>query len=182
MIIFGLDSGTKIEIKQRDARDWLRRLEYAVIGEHAEEKQRDLYVTDGVTNVEAVNRDLVSCHAQVLVDSDAYLRVLESVEGATRELQRVLPDDARSRKVQSVFSTTFFNFQNAPDMTSSVISPRFWIYCVVTVPVTIVIVGLWYLWEQQRMKRYEMEDRNIERRAEHLERVIMAQIRKRTLE
>jgi Mg2+ and Co2+ transporter CorA len=40
----------------------------------------------------------------------------------------------------SVFSMTFFNFQDAG---GSYVSSQFWIYWVVTVPVTAVIVGIW---------------------------------------
>lgn len=39
---------------------------------------------------------------------------------------------------------------------TSVISPRFFISWIVTLPVTVVIVGLWYMWEQQRTDRYEL--------------------------
>lgn len=72
---------------------------------------------------------------------------------------------------------TFFNFQNdGPEVSS-----RFWIYWAVTVPVTIVIVGIWYVWEKRRDARYDKEDEDLERGSEDMEKNIMATMRKRTM-
>jgi hypothetical protein len=77
----------------------------------------------------------------------------------------------------SVFSMTFFNFQNdGPEVSS-----RFWMYWAVTVPVTIVIVGIWYVWEKRRDARYDKEDEDLERGSEDMEKNIMATMRKRTM-
>ncbi|KAF8850097.1 hypothetical protein BDZ45DRAFT_603309 [Acephala macrosclerotiorum] len=57
----------------------------------------------------------------------------------------------------SIFSTTFFDFQNAPNL-SSVVSPRFWIYWVVAVPITLIIVSMWYIWERKRARMFELEE------------------------
>ncbi|KAI0168315.1 hypothetical protein BJ166DRAFT_253987 [Pestalotiopsis sp. NC0098] len=62
VIILSHDLSWKTDQKQRDARDWLRRLEHAVtMRDEIEEGEsyRDL-------DLEVLNRDLVECHSQVL--------------------------------------------------------------------------------------------------------------------
>jgi hypothetical protein len=78
----------------------------------------------------------------------------------------------------SVFSMTFFNFQ---DSGAPVVSTQFWIYWVVTIPVTVVIVGVWYIWEKRREARYDREDLDLEKGSEDMEKNIMAMMRKRTM-
>jgi hypothetical protein len=77
----------------------------------------------------------------------------------------------------SVFSMTFFNFQNP----GPVVNNRFWIYWAITIPVTIFIVGIWHVWEKRRERKYESEDRDLEKGSEDMEKDIMATMRKRTL-
>lgn len=77
----------------------------------------------------------------------------------------------------SVFSMTFFNFQNEGPKVSN----QFWIYWVVTIPVTVVIVGVWYIWEKKRERRYDREDLDLEKGSEDMEKNIMAMMRKRTM-
>lgn len=77
----------------------------------------------------------------------------------------------------SVFSTTFFNFQNSGPLVSN----QFWIYWVVTLPTTAFCVAGWYLWEKTREKRYAAEDLDLEKGSEDMEKEIMATMRKRTL-
>jgi hypothetical protein len=95
---------------------------------------------------------------------------------------------------------TFFNFQNnqggsgasssssenstsSDDSSSqpSVVSNQFWIYWVVTVPLTIVIVLSWYIWERRREKRYAEEDSALEKGVESMEIQIQSEMRKRTM-
>lgn len=95
---------------------------------------------------------------------------------------------------------TFFNFQNSQgggsssssssdNSTSSdssgsdppVVSNQFWIYWAVTIPLTIVIVLCWYIWEQRREKRYVEEDTAIEKGVESMEIQIQREMRERTL-
>src|SRR5271156_1942463 len=45
-------------------------------------------------------------------------------------------------QLQALFSTTFFTFSENGWQTSH----RFWIYWVITVPVTIVVLVLWNIW------------------------------------
>ncbi|KAE9362787.1 hypothetical protein N431DRAFT_551031 [Stipitochalara longipes BDJ] len=79
----------------------------------------------------------------------------------------------------SIFSTTFFNFQNAPNI-SSAVSPEFWLYWAITIPLTLIVVGLWLLWEKKKQRAHEREDLDIEKTSEKMERAIMATMRKRT--
>lgn len=65
IIILSHDVSYKSDIKQRDARDWLRRLEHAV-SMRSEIVEKEGYVKEGVVDLDAVNRDLVECHSQVL--------------------------------------------------------------------------------------------------------------------
>lgn len=101
----------------------------------------------------------------------------------------------------SVFSMTFFNFQNnnnngggsgsssgnSPDNSSSTdtstspVSSQFWIYWAVTIPITIVIVVWWYIWEKRREKRYSEEDTELEKGVEKMEFQIQSAMRKRTM-
>lgn len=81
---------------------------------------------------------------------------------------------------QSIFSTTFFNFQTASDIPSAV-SPNFWLYWVVTIPVTVTVVGLWLWWDKKREERYDREDAELEKGSEQMERHIMAAMRKRAM-
>jgi hypothetical protein len=77
----------------------------------------------------------------------------------------------------SVFSMTFFNFQTS----GPAVSPNFWIYWVVTIPVTVAIVIFWYVWEKRREAMYDKEDADLEKGSEDMEKDIMATMRKRTM-
>lgn len=77
----------------------------------------------------------------------------------------------------SVFSMTFFNFQNGEDTVSS----QFWIYWAVSIPLTMIIVGIWYVWEKRREAKYDKEDTDLEKGSEAMEKEIMATMRKRTM-
>jgi cytochrome c-type biogenesis protein CcmH/NrfF len=60
------------------------------------------------------------------------------------------------------------------------VSPDFWLYWAVTIPVTLLIVGLWLFWERRRRRMYEIEDRDLELSVEEMERDIMKQMLKTT--
>lgn len=283
IIIFSHDVSFKTDIKQRDARDWLRRLEHAV-SMRSEIEEREGYVKEGVVDLDAVNRDLVECHSQVLWKRPkAYLEILRGIEVAMKKFYDALPHQRKEKSMKalqasmlarldfyrvklqgidsyahttlqrleiqrsavsshirgswianlqeqlyniiaqkesklnfkmageqrklahsskrdsaamkiisllgavflpgaylaSVFSMTFFNFQ-ADDGVAQV-SDQFWIYWVVTLPVTAIIVGIWYVWEKKREARYDREDADLEKGSEDMERTIMAMMRKRTM-
>lgn len=78
----------------------------------------------------------------------------------------------------SVFSMTFFNFQSDAD---PVLSGQFWIYWAFTIPITIFIVAGWFLWDRRTEAEYERKDRDLERGSEAMEKVIMAAMRRRTM-
>ena len=105
----------------------------------------------------------------------------------------------------SVFSMTFFNFQNANAGGSSsssssgsstdnstsissqdnsnppIVSTQFWIYWAITIPRTTIIVMIWYVWEKRREKRYQVEDNELEKGVETMELQIQSAMRKRTM-
>lgn len=88
----------------------------------------------------------------------------------------------------SVFSMTFFNFQdqnndnnNNNNESEPVVSKDLWIYFVITIPLTMFVVLFWRWWDRRREKRYEAEDRDIEAGIEKMEQVIMENMRKRTM-
>lgn len=265
-IIFSHDISFKTDLKQREARDWLRKLEHAV-SMRSEIEEKEGYVREGVIDLDAINRDLVECHSQVLWKRPkAYLQILSQLEKAMKMFDERLPEerkDASMRALQasmlarfdfyrvklqgiesyayttlqrldiqrsalyniiaqkesklnfqmakeqrqlahaakrdsstmktisllsaiffpgaylaSVFSMTFFNFQN--DGTPAV-SESFWLYWAVTIPCTMIIVGWWYIWEKKRERRYNLEDIDLERGSDDMEKEIMATMRKRTM-
>ncbi|RFU33233.1 hypothetical protein B7463_g3112, partial [Scytalidium lignicola] len=265
IIILSHDISFKTDIKQREARDWLRRLEHAV-SMRTEIEEKEGYVKEGVVDLDAVNRDLVECHSQVLWKRPkAYLLILSAIERSMDKFYTRLPEDRQSqdiRKLQasmlarldfyrvklqgldsyayttlqrldiqrsalyniiaqkesklnfqmageqrklahaskrdsaamktisllgaiflpgaylaSVFSMTFFNFQDG----ASTVSTQFWIYWAITVPLTMLIVGAWYVYEKKRERKYDKEDRDLEQGSEDMEREIMAMMRKRTM-
>jgi hypothetical protein len=60
---------------------------------------------------------------------------------------------------QSIFSTTFFNFQAEPGHT--VVSDRFWIFWVITVPITLLVLAVWWIKERlgtERAARLETKE------------------------
>ena len=54
--------------------------------------------------------------------------------------------------ISAVFSTTFFDF--GMDSQSWGVSQEFWIYWAVTVPVTLVCLGVWYIWFARRTVKF----------------------------
>jgi len=105
IIIFSHDMSFKNDIKQREARDWLRRLEHAV-SMRTEIQEKEGYVENGVVDLDAINRDLVECHSQVLWKRPlAYLQLSESIEKAMDNFYKELPqhrkDDEIMKKLQA---------------------------------------------------------------------------------
>ena len=104
IIIFSHDVSFKTDIKQREARDWLRRLEHAV-SMRTEIEEKEGYVREGVVDLDAVNRDLVECHSQVLWKRPkAYLELLRGIERAMERFDEKLPEkrkDVTMTKLQA---------------------------------------------------------------------------------
>jgi len=78
-------------------------------------------------------------------------------------------------------STTFFHFHaEAP---RAIISPWFWVYWNITIPVTLIVLGVWWIWDNItniRMKKNQLikemeekEEKNVrEARMQPLEAVL----------
>jgi hypothetical protein len=82
VIIFSHDLSPVNDQKQRDARDWLRRLENAVSLRN-EVEEHEQYFQDGLIEVDSLNRDLVECHGHVLWKRpQAYLAIAKEMEKA----------------------------------------------------------------------------------------------------
>jgi len=93
----------------------------------------------------------------------------------------------------SVFSMTFFNFQDQDNDNNNnssnningspdhIVSRYLWIYFVISIPLTVVIVLFWRWWDRRRERRYAAEDVQIEKGIEKMEQEIMANMRKRTM-
>lgn len=91
----------------------------------------------------------------------------------------------------SVFSMTFFNFQNGLSSSGGgsgdnsnngpVVAPQLWIYFVITVPLTVFIVLIWRIWDKRREKQYAEEDKDLEIGIDNMEERIMSNMRKRTM-
>ncbi|EMR64237.1 hypothetical protein MGN70_010665 [Eutypa lata] len=91
--------------------------------------------------------------------------------------------------LSSVFSMTFFDFNVGPEYGPDVdtsgegaqVSEYLWIYFVVTIPLTLLIVGSWWFLDRRRERQYALEDEDIERGIERLETDILAVMRKKTM-
>ncbi|KAI1376664.1 hypothetical protein F4677DRAFT_69868 [Hypoxylon crocopeplum] len=89
----------------------------------------------------------------------------------------------------SIFSMTFFDFNVGPNFgdpsdssgEGAQVSNQLWIYFVITVPLTLVIVLAWYLIDQRREKKYAEEDIEIEKDIDTMEKDILAIMRKKTI-
>lgn len=82
VIILSYDLSPANDQKQRDARDWLRRLENAVSLRN-EVEEHEQYFQDGLLEVDGLNRDLVECHGHVMWKRpQAYLALAEEMEKA----------------------------------------------------------------------------------------------------
>ncbi|KAM0483200.1 hypothetical protein ACHAPX_002649 [Trichoderma viride] len=78
----------------------------------------------------------------------------------------------------SVFSMTFFNFQSGAD---PVISNWLWVYFIITVPLTVLIVGSWIWYDRRKEARYANDDKELEGDIEQMEVSIMKSLRRRTM-
>ncbi|KZL83830.1 hypothetical protein CI238_09876 [Colletotrichum incanum] len=267
IIILSHDLSSQNDQKQRDARDWLRKLEHAVSMRNEIEDEEGYVSKDGYLEVDAISRDLVECHSQVLWKRpQAYLEIVKEIAAGLDKFKAKVPAEhltpdldklhrsmiarldfyrlklkgienyqattlerlhiqrsalynllsQRESKIQfqmageqrrlahaskrdstamktisllgavflpgtflaSVFSMTFFDFGNGAD---PVISKELWVYFAITIPLTIVIVGGWILFDRRREGKFASEDADLEKNIEHMEADIMAMMRKRTM-
>ena len=96
----------KTDNKQRDARDWLRKLEHAV-SMRTEIEDKESYVDkDGLVDFDLINRHLVECHSQVLWKRPkAYLLILESFKAAMGIYMESLQEQGRGRDMKKLHSS-----------------------------------------------------------------------------
>ncbi|KAG6365156.1 hypothetical protein INS49_006763 [Diaporthe citri] len=93
VIILSHDLSPKTDSKQRDARDWLRRLEHAVSMRN-EIQEEEGYVKADVMDLDQINRDLVECHSQVLWKRpQAYQEIITAMEEGMEKFVRMLPPE-----------------------------------------------------------------------------------------
>lgn len=79
-IILSHDLSPANDQKQRDARDWLRRLENAV-SLRDEVEPEEQYFQDGILSIDGLNRDLVECHSHVMWKRpQAYFALVREME------------------------------------------------------------------------------------------------------
>ncbi|XXH05082.1 cAMP-dependent protein kinase catalytic subunit [Hypoxylon texense] len=89
----------------------------------------------------------------------------------------------------SVFSMTFFDFNVGPNFgdpsdssgEGAQVSNQLWIYFVVTIPLTLIIVLSWYFIDRRRERKYAEEDVEIEKGIDTMEKDILAIMRKKTI-
>lgn len=62
------------------------------------------------------------------------------------------------------FTASFFgmNFFNQSNSSQFEISPRFWVYVAITVPLTVVTIGAWYLYKLQYDRKKNSDEEAIE--------------------
>ena len=61
------------------------------------------------------------------------------------------------------------------------VSEELWIYFAVTIPLTLLIVGMWWYIDRLHEKRYAREDEDIEKGIQTMETEILAIMRKKTM-
>lgn len=79
VIILSHDLSAEVDIRQRDARDWLRRLENAITMRQEIEKKEEYTNFD----LDGINQDLVECHSRVLWKRpQAYQEIIKEMKAA----------------------------------------------------------------------------------------------------
>lgn len=82
VVLLSYELSPENEIRQRSARDWLRRLEHAISGRD-EIREDESYVVDGILDMDGISRDMYECNGQVLWKKPgAYMENVKEVERA----------------------------------------------------------------------------------------------------
>ncbi|KAI1505595.1 hypothetical protein F5X99DRAFT_405074 [Biscogniauxia marginata] len=99
MIILTHDLSAKGDIRQRNARDWLRSLENAITMRDEIDEQ-DAYT---IFDVDTINRDLVECHSQVLWKRpQAYQIIVNEAKGALEKFTARVHPENDSKKLRAL--------------------------------------------------------------------------------
>lgn len=95
VIIFTSSDLGDIEIKQRDARGWLRRIEHTL---SARSNANDAgYIQEGIIELDMVSTDSVECHSQVLWKrAVSYLEICDCMKEATLSYWEKLSKEEKS--------------------------------------------------------------------------------------
>lgn len=98
LVVLSHDLSPKTDQKQRDAREWLRKLEHAVSMRN-EIVEAEGYVKDANMDLDQVNRDLVECHSQVLWKRpQAYQDIIKEMERGMERFMEGLPEERRTSR------------------------------------------------------------------------------------
>lgn len=69
-------------------------------------EEKESYVNEGVIDLDALNRDLVECHSQVLWKRPkAYLEILTGVEKALQNFHEKLPEERQGPEMRQLQSS-----------------------------------------------------------------------------
>lgn len=99
MIIISHDLSAKVDIRQRETRHWLRRLENAITLRD-EVNDSDVY-TD--FDVDVINRDLVECHSQVLWKRpQAYREIIKDINAAMDKFEAKVAGPQRTKSIMAL--------------------------------------------------------------------------------
>ena len=111
LIFLSHDLSPANDQKQRDARDWLRRLEHAV-SMRDEVVDSEMYFQDDLLEIDGLSRDLVECHGHVMWKRpQAYTALCKEMESAMDVFKRtwgmMAPEEEKLDKaVREARSTT----------------------------------------------------------------------------
>ncbi|KAK5627816.1 hypothetical protein RRF57_003531 [Xylaria bambusicola] len=99
VIILSHDLSAKLDIRQREARAWLRRLENAItMRDEIDEKE-------GYTefDVDGFNRDLVECHSRVLWKRpQAYQEIIKDMKAAMEKFTACVEPERNDKKMKAL--------------------------------------------------------------------------------
>ncbi|PHH79080.1 hypothetical protein CDD80_5639 [Ophiocordyceps camponoti-rufipedis] len=208
-IMLSLDLSPAHDQKQRDARDWLRRLENAVsLRDEVEVQERDLlrlhasitarleFYRVKLTGLEnyvhtTLARLKVQREALYNIMSQREARLNLEIAGEQRRIAHASKRDSTAMKTISLMGAVFLPgtylasvfstsfFDFKP--TSSRVASELWIYFIVTIPLTAAIVGSWWWWDRRREAQFARDDEDLEKNIDKMEKDIMHHLRKRTM-
>ncbi|KAG9236012.1 hypothetical protein BJ875DRAFT_533823 [Amylocarpus encephaloides] len=101
-IIFSHEVSFQNDIKQREARNWLRQIE------HALSMGRDTHYVDkkGVTQFDTLAAEITECHSQVIwKNPKAYLKILAGLEGSLHKFWEELPKQRRGKETRQLHNS-----------------------------------------------------------------------------
>jgi hypothetical protein len=100
MIMFSRELSSDNDDRQRQARELLRKLENAIAGRD-EVEDNELYVRDGILQLDQINRDLYECVCKVLWKRpQAYQENLREFEKALERLWERVEEDKKTKELE----------------------------------------------------------------------------------